>query len=157
MLDFKNAALKCGLLSMQLTGLLSWLTSKNGHRRKVWAGSTLTSKNWNFKRLNYCIIIETISLLGRNLGAINMDLPCQLFPQSTVVLLSACKLDEGKDQTEAHVKGRSHQSDLSPSPPPQGKSSQLGAQPWMCSLLIRLVSWTYRVYLDIQLCFQRKC
>lgn len=98
------------------------------------------------------MIIENIFLSGRNLGAINMDLPCQLFPQNMMFLLSACKQDEGKGQAEAHAKGRSHQSDVSvllgPSPPPQGKSSWLGAQLWMSSLLIWLMPWTHTVYPD---------
>lgn len=34
-----------------------------------------------------------------------MDLPGQLFPQSTAVLLSPCKQDEGNGRGKAHVKG----------------------------------------------------
>lgn len=121
-------------------------------RVKVWAESTLASKNWNFKRLNYCMIIANIFLLGRNLGAIRMDLLCQLFPQSTVVLLPPCKQDEAKGRGKAHVKRGSHKLDVSllfsPCPLPQGKFSLLVAQPWMSSLLIWLISWIHTVYLD---------
>lgn len=121
-------------------------------KARVWAESNLVSKKCSFKRLNYCIIIPNIFLLGRNLGAIRMDLPCRLFPQSTAVLLSPCKQDEGNGRGKAHVKRGSHQLDvsllLSPSPLPQGKSSQLVAQPWVSSLLIGLVSWVHTVYFD---------
>lgn len=51
------------------------------------------------------MMIGNIFLLGRTLGATITGLPHQLFPQSTVVLLSRCKEGKGKGQGEAREKG----------------------------------------------------
>lgn len=73
-----------------------------------------------------------------------MDLPCQLFPQSTVVLLPAFKQDEGKGRAEARADEGPYQSDVSlwfgPSPLPRGEFSWLGTSHKMSCPLIWFMS-----------------